>query len=161
ELGQRIDGQRQMLRREWSPREHLLQPGLHEHQLPRPRLIHHSSREEITMKHIITVSLIAAPLLLAVTNAAATPVACGSVSNGWDAPLGAAVFTTGSGPIDAVIGAIGEFRSHSMLSHGPGGWVSHATMKTPDQNGWPQVCGQPINPGQLASGSPGVEQVDQ
>jgi hypothetical protein len=49
-----------------------------------------------------------------------------------------------------------------MLSHGPGGYVSHATMKTPDMtSGWPDVCYWPVNRDQLTHGYPGLEQINQ
>jgi hypothetical protein len=86
---------------------------------------------------------------------------CGSVSAGWNAPNGAVVFDRGPGPIRDVLDAVGEYRTHSMLSHGPGAGVSHATMKTPDQASWPGVCTKPIVSSQLQYGYPGLEQLNQ
>lgn len=86
---------------------------------------------------------------------------CGSTSAGWNAPNGAVVFDRASGPVRDVLDAVGEYRTHSMLSHGPGGGVSHATMKNPDQNGWPTVCTKPVNQTQLQYGYPGLEQINQ
>ena len=60
--------------------------------------------------------------------------ACGCVGAGWNAPEGAVVSSrSGRGPIRGVITAIGEYYTHSMISHGPGSdqWVSHTTMRTP------------------------------
>ena len=60
--------------------------------------------------------------------------ACGCSPAGWNVPEGAVVSTRGSGgPITGLITALGEYYSHSMLSHGPGSdkWVSHSTMYTP------------------------------
>ncbi|MBZ4421152.1 hypothetical protein K8638_32290 [Myxococcus sp. RHST-1-4] len=91
----------------------------------------------------------------------ATASECGYTAAGWNAPNGAVVFDRGAGPIRNVIDAIGEYRTHSMLSHGTGGGVSHATMKDPDQNGWPTVCGTPLNVNQLQYGYPGLEQINQ
>src|SRR5262249_43383786 len=56
---------------------------------------------------------------------------------------------------------LGEQRTHSMLSHGPGQSVTHAAMKIPDQNSWPKACGLPLNEGQLQYGWPGLETVNQ
>lgn len=86
---------------------------------------------------------------------------CGWTSAGWNAPNGAVVFDRGAGPIRDVLDAVGEYRTHSILSHGPGAGVSHATMRDPDQNGWPTVCSRPLNDNQLRYGYPGLEQVNQ
>jgi hypothetical protein len=102
----------------------------------------------------VCVCLIAAP-------SSAAEQACGYSSSGWNAPNGAAVFNTGPGPIEDVINAVGEVRTHSMLSHGPGQWVSHATMKNPTQNSWPAMCSTPVTPSDLIGGYPGLEQVNQ
>lgn len=95
----------------------------------------------------------------------ATPAAaegeCGYAPAGWNAPNGAVVFSRGPGPIRDVLDAVGEYRTHSMLSHGPGAGVSHATMRTPDKRGWPEVCGLPMVAGQLQYGYPGLEQINQ
>ncbi len=96
-----------------------------------------------------------------VVSHAANASECGYTSAGWNAPNGAVVFDRGDGPIRNVIDAIGEYRTHSMLSHGAIGAVSHATMEDPDQNGWPTVCGTPLNVNQLTYGYPGLEQVNQ
>ncbi|WP_437580687.1 hypothetical protein [Sorangium sp. So ce887] len=93
--------------------------------------------------------------------AAAAEQACGYSSAGWNAPNGAAVFSAGSGPIGDVLHAVGEVRTHSMLSHGPGKWVTHATMKQPRENAWPAVCSAPVRPSDLLEGYPGLEQVNQ
>lgn len=63
--------------------------------------------------------------------------ACGCSPAGWNVPNGAVISSRGTtGPITGVIDAIGEYYTHSMLSHGPGStkWVSHTTMKTPGVN---------------------------
>jgi hypothetical protein len=86
---------------------------------------------------------------------------CGMSPASWNAPNGAAVFSKGPGPIDAVLSAVGEYRSHSMLSHGPGGGVSHATAKTPPTNAWPAICSTPLDPNGLRNGQPGLEQINQ
>lgn len=103
---------------------------------------------------------IAVSVLMVATNAHASGE-CGSTSAGWNAPNGAAVFNRGAGPIRSVMDAIGEYRTHSMLSHGPGGNVSHATMATPTQTSWPGVCAKPIDGNKLQYGYPGLEQINQ
>lgn len=93
---------------------------------------------------------------------AAADQACGYSSSGWNAPNGAVVFTRGeSGPIAAVMTALGEYRTHSIMSHGPGRAATHSTMRTPAQNSWPSLCSTPIKPDQLRSGIPGLERVNQ
>ncbi|MBU8894286.1 hypothetical protein DRW03_11870 [Corallococcus sp. H22C18031201] len=86
---------------------------------------------------------------------------CGSTSAGWNAPNGAVVLSRSDGPIKDVLNAVGEYRTHSMLSHGANGGVTHATMKDPAQNGWPSVCATPLNATQLQYGYPGLEQINQ
>jgi hypothetical protein len=105
---------------------------------------------------------LALPFAFVAAPASAATVACGSVGPGWNAPNGAVVFNRGAGPIRDVLTAVGEWRTHSMLSHGPGGYVSHATMKTPGMtSSWPDVCTWPIDRDQLEGGYPGLEQVNQ
>jgi hypothetical protein len=98
--------------------------------------------------------------------AAATPAQaaenCYTAPASWNAPNGAVVFSRGeSGPITPVIDAVGEYRTHSILSHGPGGGASHATMGTPDMRPWPDVCTLALKAEQLRNGYPGLEQVNQ
>src|SRR5262249_40000528 len=50
-------------------------------------------------------------------------IACGSSSSGWSAPKGSLVSNYGAGPVKAVLQALGETRTHQILSHGPGGWA--------------------------------------
>ncbi len=88
-------------------------------------------------------------------------VACGSTPAGWDAPKGAIVTTRGEGPVKAVLDAVGEYRTHNMLSHGAGGWVTHSTMHEPGQNAWPTVCSRPLRANELEKGWPGGSQVSQ
>ena len=90
---------------------------------------------------------------------------CGSTQAGWNVPAGDAVFEHSSGPIADVLAAVGEYRSHSMLSRGPDGWVTHATSVTPpvngDRNFLGQECNAPIDPGFLNAASPGLETIGQ
>ena len=89
---------------------------------------------------------------------------CGSVAASWNVPPGAAVFSRGTGPVRDVIDAIGESRSHSMLSHGPGNGASHATMLPPAINDYSTpitgVCTQPLNAAKLRDGYPGASMMD-
>jgi hypothetical protein len=60
--------------------------------------------------------------------------ACGCTAAGWNAPNGALISSRSrGGPVTGVIDAIGEYYTHSMISHGPGStkWVSQTTMRTP------------------------------
>ncbi len=98
------------------------------------------------------------------TAGAHAEVTCGSVTASWNVPAGAAVFTRGAGPIRDVIDAIGESRSHSMLSHGPGNGASHATMLPPAPNDYSTpitgLCTQPLNASKLRNGYPGASMLD-
>ncbi|HEY3352488.1 MAG TPA: hypothetical protein VGQ83_04515 [Polyangia bacterium] len=97
---------------------------------------------------------------------------CGWTPAGWNVPKGAAAFSSSPGPIKAVIQAIGEYRSHSVLSNGPGWFVTHATAHTPETNGdlspyWTPFCSScgsecwnPLDPNQLRHQRPGMEQVE-
>jgi len=110
----------------------------------------------------------AVSIALGTTTADAGPsgtsdVACGSTSAGWNAPRGALVASRGKGPVGAVIDAIGEYRTHIMMSHGIGAssWVTHSTMFSPGTTGWPTYCSTPVNPGELEHGFPGTSQSNQ
>jgi hypothetical protein len=90
-------------------------------------------------------------------------VACGSTSAGWNVPNGGLVLSRGSGggPVAAVLDAVGEYRTHSMFSHGPGAEVTHETMYTPGTNGWPTYCSTPVKVGELTTGFPGAGRINQ
>ena len=114
------------------------------------------------MKRSIPGAAIAAPLALLVVTPgpAAADTVCGSVAASWNVPAGAVVFSRSPGPVRDVIDAAGESRSHSMLSHGPGGSASHASMVTPGRNGYSSpfsgFCETPLNASQLRAGYPGA-----
>ena len=112
------------------------------------------------MRHLLAGTVVVSVLAVA-ASAQAEEGACGWVSAGWNAPNGAVVFNRGVGPVRPVMDAIGEYRTHSMLSHGPGGGVTHATLATPTQTDWPGVCTKPINGNHLRYGYPGLEQINQ
>jgi hypothetical protein len=89
-------------------------------------------------------------------------VACGSTAAGWNAPNGALVLNRGGeGPVTAVLNSLGEYRTHSMLSHGPGGQVTHETMHSPGINGWPTYCSTPLRVNELRTGYPGASRINQ
>ncbi|HEY8208843.1 MAG TPA: hypothetical protein VIG99_15240 [Myxococcaceae bacterium] len=89
-------------------------------------------------------------------------VACGSAPAGWNVPNGSLVLTRGSGgPVTAVLDSVGEYRTHSMISHGPGGEVTHETMHNPGTNGWPTYCSTPLRVGELRDGYPGASRINQ
>src|SRR5262245_35536417 len=88
-------------------------------------------------------------------------VSCGWSSTYWNAPNGAAVFNRGAGPIKDVISAVGESRSHSMISNASVKYVTHAAAKTPGRPGWPDYCSTPLEPGDLQNGWAGAEQINQ
>ncbi len=98
-------------------------------------------------------------------SAARADVTCGSTPVGWNVPNGDAVFEQSPGPIADVLAAVGEYRSHSMLSRGPDGWVTHATALTPpanpDRNFLGRECSEPIDSGFLYAATPGLETVGQ
>lgn len=112
-------------------------------------------------------------LLLVATESRAQQTTCGSTSAGWNVPAGDPVFVSGPGPIYSVLSAVGEYRSHSMLSNGPDGWVTHATSVTPPTNSdespyWTPFCSScgsecwnPISPSFLNNAMPGLETVSQ
>ncbi|MGC4069436.1 MAG: hypothetical protein QM784_33250 [Polyangiaceae bacterium] len=89
-------------------------------------------------------------------------VACGSSPAGWNAPNGALVLARSrGGMVTPTLSAIGEHYTHTMLSHGAGGWTTHSTMYTPGTTGWPTYCSTPLKSGELKSGYPGASQTNQ
>lgn len=105
---------------------------------------------------------LAALSLVSVTErASAGEVHCGTSVSGWNAPAGAIVLERSAGPVKATLDAVGEYGTHSMMSHGAGGWVTHSTMTQPQQQGWPSACSTPLDPGQLQNGYPGASQTNQ
>ena len=116
---------------------------------------------------------VAAFLLLASSESRANEAACGTTSAGWNVPAGDPVFVSSPGPVYSVLSAVGEYRSHSMLSNGPDGWVTHATSVTPPTSSdespyWTPFCSScgsecwnPIDTGFLQNSMPGLETVSQ
>lgn len=87
--------------------------------------------------------------------------ACGSTKASWNAPNGALVISRSSGVIGSVLTAVGEYYTHSMISHGPGNVVTHSTMYMPGTTGWPTYCSTPLKPDELRNGYPGASQINQ
>jgi hypothetical protein len=87
-------------------------------------------------------------------------VACGYSYGSWSAPNGSLVTNRSSGVVKGVIDAIGEYRTHSMLSHGTLGWVTHNTMQTPGTNDVCKACDEPIRANELQNGYPGASQTN-
>ncbi|WP_224248200.1 hypothetical protein [Hyalangium gracile] len=110
----------------------------------------------------LVVAALAAPAALA-GSSDTSDAACGSTAAGWNAPNGSLILSRGGGggPIAAVLDAVGEYRTHSMFSHGPGQDVTHETMYTPGTNGWPSYCSTPLKQGELTSGFPGAARINQ
>ena len=104
-------------------------------------------------------------VLLAQESSAPADVLCGSTSAGWNVPNGDAVFEESPGVIQGVLASVGEYRTHSMLSRGPGGWMTHATSITPpvnnDRNFLGSECNAPISQNFLYAATPGLETVSQ
>lgn len=96
---------------------------------------------------------------------------CSSVSAGWNVPSGDPVFVSGPSPIYSVLASMGEYRSHSMLSRGPDGWITHGTSITPPTSSdtspyWTPFCSScgsecwnPLSTSFLYASTPGLETV--
>jgi hypothetical protein len=82
--------------------------------------------------------------------------ACASSPPSWNAPKGAIVSNRSSGPIRSIIDAVGEQRTHVIVSHGTSGWASHATAATPSRQDGCEY--NPLTPSELGMGYPGFSQ---
>jgi hypothetical protein len=102
--------------------------------------------------------LMAAGMLVAWSVEARAETFCGSTSAGWNVPAGAAVFEHSGGFITGMMNTIGEYRTHSMLSHGPNATVTHATASMP---GTQNECSLPIDTSFLRASTPGLADIDQ
>jgi hypothetical protein len=110
---------------------------------------------------LVAVALAASAALLT-SNARAGEIsasgACGSSAATWNAPDGALVLSRSPGPVGGTLSGVGEYRTHSMLSHG-NGWVTHSTMVSPGQTGWPTYCSTPLDSNELRNGYPGASTI--
>jgi hypothetical protein len=89
-----------------------------------------------------------------------TDAACGYTSATANLPAGAVGLSNGDGPIRSILESVGEYRTHSLISHG-NGWYTHSTMYTPGRPGWPDYCSTPLEPSELQNGYPGASQVNE
>jgi hypothetical protein len=126
------------------------------------------------MRNTIVVGMgVIASIVCAQSMAAAQETVCTTAPAGWNVPNGDTVYVSGPSPVYAVLSAVGEYRSHSMLSNGPDSWVTHATSVTPPINTdespyWTPFCSScgsecwnPINPSFLYNSMPGLETTNQ
>jgi hypothetical protein len=114
--------------------------------------------------------LIAATLALVLpATARAEDVACGWSPADTNVPNGSIFMSRGSGPIKAVIDAVGEYRTHSGISHG-NGWYTHSTTFQANQRDWADsetscgvfgdyCCQGPLKGFELQNGYPGAGQI--
>jgi hypothetical protein len=79
--------------------------------------------------------------------------ACASSLPSWNAPRGAIVSNRTNGPIRSIIDAVGEQRTHVIMSHGTAGWATHATAAQPSRSGGCEY--NPVTPSELGMGYPG------
>jgi hypothetical protein len=133
------------------------------------RFLSRGAEERIMTKRIV-VGLAVLGALTAFAPAALADNVCGTAPATWNVPAGDIALTQTVGPVMNVLTAVGEYRSHSMLSS-PYGYVTHATSVTPKQNGdkspyWTPFCSScgsecwnPLDPGFLNASTPGLEQV--
>jgi hypothetical protein len=83
---------------------------------------------------------------------------CGSTSAGWNVPGGAAVVEASAGMVSDLLGQLGEYYSHSMLSHGPDSWVTHSTSIVPPHT---TECSYPVDTNFMRASTPGLSTIDQ
>jgi len=92
-------------------------------------------------------------------SAFASGMECYTAGALWNAPNGSVVASRSDGPITAIITALGESRSHTMLSHGAAewdgkiGWATHSTARPPGTTGG---TSPPIKPRDLSEAQPGM-----
>jgi hypothetical protein len=110
---------------------------------------------------IAVVSIGAATAAFAFEREARAETGCGSVTGSWNVPKGGLVMSRSDSVVGKALVPL-EWKSHSMLSVGPGGF--HATLD-PDslaQKGWPGYCsGGPVIADRLSNGWPGVQIITQ
>lgn len=80
---------------------------------------------------------------------------CGrSPLSAWNVPKGAVVVSRSLGPILTVMDSIGEWGTHSVLSHGDA--VSHSTAADPSTQ---NSCSHPLGASSLLKSQPGAERI--
>jgi hypothetical protein len=120
---------------------------------------------------VVGLLLLAASESRAQTTSGAATNQCGGTTAGWNVPAGDAVFVSGPGPVYQVLNSMGEYRSHSMLSHGPDYYVTHSTSVTPPTSSSASLyetpfcsscgneCWNPLSVSFLQNSMPGLETV--
>jgi hypothetical protein len=98
---------------------------------------------------------------------------CFATAPNWNAAVGALVSGSAPGPVSAVLNTLGESRTHLMISNGT--WATESTTQTPSvktvhtQTCVGPICVDtgsapdsylPIQPQELAYGSPGLSQIN-
>ncbi len=97
---------------------------------------------------------------------------CFATAPTWNAAKGALVSASSPGPVAAVVSALGESRTHVMLSNGD--WATESTTRVPSVvtesttvGIWPLTitvpvphAAMPLQPVELAQGSPGFSQIN-
>jgi hypothetical protein len=117
-------------------------------------------RAKLAVTVVLGLALFAAPAWAGGSDTSSPE--CYTVSAGWNAPNGTTVFNRGQqGVTRAIVDAMGESRTHTMISHGPNTWVSHSTMYSPGTNGVCKACDEPVRANELQAGYPGASRVNQ
>jgi hypothetical protein len=97
---------------------------------------------------------------------------CFATAPTWNAERGALVSASSSGPVAAVVNALGESRTHVMISNGD--WATESTTRVPSIVNqsmtigiWPftttitvPYAPMPLEPMELAAGSPGFSMIN-
>jgi hypothetical protein len=120
----------------------------------------------VRVRHLFLV----AALTLAAPVSASAETSCGSAPANTNIPNGAVFLSSSPGPVYSVLNAVGEYRSHSGISHGSG-WYTHSSMRQPGVRDWDDsevscgllpdwCCSGPLKASQLRDGYPGLAQVN-
>ena len=123
------------------------------------------------MQRLVAILIVLAGVAAGGTAYASDAVACGSSPGGTNVPNGAVFLSSGAGLVRATLGAVGETRSHSGISHG-NGWYTHSTAFEPRLRDWDDTecscglitgdycCQGPLKGYELQNGYPGASQID-
>lgn len=127
--------------------------------------------------HVLSSAAITAAAILSLAGRAlafeAEGHSCYATAPDWNAAKGALVSGSSPGPVSAVLKAVGESRTHLMISNG--NWATESTTRRPTLQtagvyagpcpaciriGTIPLAGQPLRPMELAAGSPGFSQIN-
>src|SRR5262245_18228524 len=123
------------------------------------------------MQRLLVAVLFVVALARAESAFASDTVACGWSPGGTNVPAGAVYLSSGAGQVRATLGAVGELRSHSGISHG-NGWYTHSTMFEPRIRDWDDsecscgwitgdyCCQGPLKGYELQNGYPGSSTIE-